>query len=198
MKPKFILYFAIAVAIIALLLVVFQTIGKDETVLTPENPFLPSDQASKNTVPESGVDTLASLSAIGSDMECAVTYRASDVSEVVEGSYFIADGKIRGDFLQEDESLGQIVTSYIFDGSATYMWSIIDGQSYGVVSGTEVDNSLAVRIPIPADEKVRYTCKEWTVIDGSIFEPPKTVIFKNAVNADMEYGTIYEEGEFGL
>jgi hypothetical protein len=44
---------------------------------------------------------------------------------------------------------------------------------------------------------VSYNCKPWVALDGSVFEVPTDVIFKDykdLVNVGMEYGTSYGEG----
>jgi hypothetical protein len=51
-------------------------------------------------------------------------------------------------------------------------------------------------LPVTLDESVRYVCKDWAIVDGSVFNPPSTVLFKDIAvieAAGMEYGTIYEE-----
>lgn len=142
--------------------------------------------------PFTGYGTLGSLKAFEASVECSVTYKASTVEPEVEGTYFIHDGMVRGDFIVPAPELGeQVVTSIISDETTFYVWTEINGQSFG--SKTAIDNSesLAAQEPVPRDSKVQYACKAWTQIDGSIFEPPARVTFRDQatmIQGGMEYG----------
>lgn len=144
--------------------------------------------------PEIGVGNLAELHARGETLECTIVQRVGDSDVAIEGTYFTRDGKIRADFIQPETELGMVVTSYILKDDIFYVWSEIAGETYGV-RYTEATLKTA-NLPISLDESVRYNCQPWVRIDDSIFEPPTTVLFKDAAEADMEYGTIYETGEF--
>lgn len=196
MKRKIIIIAIVCAVLLLALYALVQSNNSDHEAIKSEE-FQTSDTL---TPPSSrqgaGVATLSYLAEANENLECAVTYKPTEAETEVQGTYFIADGAVRGDFLQEDDSLGQIVTSYIAKDGEIYLWSIIGGTSYGVKSTANVSTPLAVKIPIPDEEKVRYNCKAWLVVDGSVFEPPKNILFKDAVNADMEYGTVYEDGEF--
>ncbi len=73
---------------------------------------------------------------------------------------------------------------------------------YGIqmsLEGDENDEIVGSNEPVARDEMVDYSCTVWTNIDKSIFEPPSTVLFRDPsmlMQEGMEYGTIYEEGEF--
>src|SRR5690606_19389757 len=124
-----------------------------------------------------------------------VSYTPLNAESEIMGSYFVANGNVRGDFVLQSADLGEVVTSYINDGTSIYLWSDINGESYGVVTSLDQQQLIATQEPIPADARVRYQCQPWQVVDNSIFEPPSGILFKEAVQADMEYGTVYEEGE---
>lgn len=141
--------------------------------------------------PQSGVGTLAELSEREGPLECSFFYRGSDLTEPIEGTFFLRNGRVRADFLQEDESLGQIVTSYVLWDEALFVWSDIQGEMYGVQVDLASESSVETPLPIPRDETVRYSCQDWVRIDDSVFEVPGTVLFKDASNASIEYGTIY-------
>lgn len=164
-----------------------------EVVPVPDQtvPATESDQS----VPLTGSGTLHELAERGQNLECTVTYKPVTGSEIT-GSYFVGETKVRGDFVTASAELGQVLTSYINDGESIYVWSEINGESYGVVTTLAKQELIATQEPIPKDAKVHYQCSEWKQIDNSIFVPPAGVLFKEAVNADMEYGTVYEAGEF--
>ena len=145
---------------------------------------------------QTGVGTLTELSEREGPLECSFTYRGSDLSDSVEGTFFLRNEKVRADFLQEDVTLGQIVTSYVLRDDRLFVWSNIQDETYGVQIDLASSNAVETPLPVPQDEDVRYVCEEWVRIDDSVFEIPSTVLFKDAAAASIEYGTIYEEGEF--
>lgn len=161
-----------------------ETVATTETATSTKAPELPL----------SGVGTLSSLQARGVSLECQITYDSADYEYDTEGTYFVADGKVRGDFVIPAPELGgEVVSSLIVDQTNLYYWSVIDGESFGFMSSKSANaNPQAVKKqePIPSDENVRYVCKPWTVIDGSIFVPPATVTFQD-LNALMEAGMEY-------
>jgi hypothetical protein len=144
----------------------------------------------------SGVGTLSELVGKNQNLECSIIYSPSEFDTEVAGTYFVADGKVRGDFVVVDQNIGEVLTSYISDSESVYIWSDIDGELFGVVASVESSSDLKTHEPVSADERVRYNCKEWTMVDSSIFIPPSGVLFKDIQQADMEYGTIYEEEPF--
>ena len=83
-----------------------------------------------------------------------------------------------------------------------YTWSEIDGQQYGVkmdVSKATDTSEVYDQGPIKAGEPVNYTCKLWQSVDASVFVPPSTVLFQDMntlMQTGMEYGTVYNKGEF--
>ena len=147
----------------------------------------------------SGKGTLQALLDRNQSLECTVAYKPSEYEDEITGSYFVAEGKVRGDFVTPAPGFENgISTSVIFTNDTAYIWSEINGQSYGtktvITEDTEVDDT-----PVPTDVSVSYTCKPWLNVDGSIFEPPGRVLFKDTAElfeTGMEYGTVYEEGEF--
>tara|TARA_B100002051_G_scaffold276795_1_gene328269 strand:- start:32 stop:664 length:633 start_codon:yes stop_codon:yes gene_type:complete len=145
-----------------------------------------------------GEDTLRSLMIGEDDLECSIIYKDEATATDVEGTYFVSDGSVRGDFLTASPDLdGKILSSLIMDGGNMYVWSEIDGASYGMQmslsdrSETEVSENA----PIPLDQAVSYDCKTWENVDRTIFLPPGDVLFQDfgqIMNAGMEFGTIYE------
>jgi len=144
-----------------------------------------------------GLGTFADLQALRKDFECQVRYDLS-AEESIEGTMFIADGKVRTDFLMESDELGDYAASAILLDDYVYSWSAIAGSSYGIKIAMadlqNTDEQLDSAVPVAFNEDISYTCTDWPQVDHSVFIPPGTVQFQE-VSADMEYGTIYEEGE---
>ncbi len=151
----------------------------------------------------SGTDTLTTLIALGVPVECTVTQADSTGDTSAEGTLFISGEKVRGDFLQVTPGIDEpVLASMILTEEMLYAWSEIDSQQYGfkvdISDATETEQTNN-QMPISTDELVQYECARWQSIDNSIFVPPGTVLFQdmNALfEGGMEYGTVYEEGEF--
>lgn len=147
----------------------------------------------------SGIGTLTELQVQGKDLECQVVFEQTD-KESVEGTYFTSKSNVRGDFVvPAPEFGGTIVSSMIVGGNAMYVWSKIDGETFGFKSDMSNPKTEAVdtKEPVPLDAQVKYTCTEWTEVDGSVFVPPVDVQFQDlnaVIDAGMEYGTV--QGEF--
>lgn len=158
-----------------------------------------AEQNSKSvSEPKNGVGTLAGLANSSEPIECSISYRPNELDKQIQGTFFARNGNVRADFVQEDTSLGQVVTSYVSKNGELYVWSQIDGETYGVKTTESVEADSLVSLPVPRNESARYNCSEWILIDDSVFEIPSAVLFKDAAQAEIEYGTIYEEGEFGF
>lgn len=151
--------------------------------------------------PFSGAGTMDSLKLLGEDLECTITYSSTEGETEVEGTYFVSDGNIRGDFMVPSPDLkGTILSSMIMDETNFYSWTEIDGQTYGAkvtitdMKKDEGNTGQAVSL----DSEVNYKCKPWENVDGSVFLPPSKVLFRDmneTLKAGMEYGTTYEAGE---
>lgn len=150
-----------------------------------------------------GVGTLSKLQNLGTNVECKISYNAPELETPIEGTYFVAGSNVRGDFeLEIPELGGTSVSSIIFTDEMFYSWSEIAGQTYGVKISIDTMSQMDgadTREPIPSDVDLSYNCVEWKDVDYSIFEPPSQVLFQDMsslLEGGMEYGTIYNEGEF--
>ena len=170
--------------------------GQSDVAAQAEDPVL-------NQETFSGTDTLTTLVALGVPVECTVR-QADDLGDTVaDGTLFISGEKVRGDFLQITPGIDEpVLASMILTEEMLYAWSEIDSKQYGfkvdLSDATETEQANN-QMPISTDELVQYECTRWKSIDNSIFVPPSTVLFQdmNALfEGGMEYGTVYEEGEF--
>lgn len=161
---------------------------------------LETQTESKNPEPElTGFGTMKELFGRGKDLECQIT--TVDNSVASEGTFFVADQKIRGDFITTSPDLeGDALSSIIIIEDTMYVWTEIEGESYGVKSQmqTTEDTDVQTQEPVSLDERVKYACQKWERVDQSIFIPPSDVMFNDMsalLQGGMEYGTVYEEGE---
>lgn len=92
------------------------------------------------------------------------------------------------------------VSSIIVLENTMYVWTELSGESYGVkmpVTAAGADD-VPTQEPVGLDERVQYSCQEWSQVDQSVFIPPTDVLFQDlseVLQSGMEYGTVYEEGE---
>jgi hypothetical protein len=197
--------FLVAVVVLALGSgVFFWQLGRtsDPTVTgrTPAVPAQNMDAVPTNNDPVSGRGSLSELRALARDLECLLVSDA-DPQSISEGTAFLSDGKIRGDFLAGPPG-EQVLSSLIIRDNTLYLWSTIDGETWGVRSDLEaavtdpVAPKLETQEPIGLHDTVRYDCKPWAGIDGSVFAPPGDVLFRDvesAAAAGMEYGTVFDD-----
>lgn len=193
----------LVVGLVGLFIYVLFGLDKSVTQEVEENqanqPPLEIEKKPQNIV---GSDSLANIVARGENLECSIDYVQEPDMDKIQGTYFTSNGRSRGDFVLSEG----VVSSMIVNGDVIYVWSELEGEKYGVkakLSDLETDNESSVEFkkPIPDDVKVRYNCKTWTTIDGSIFEPPTDILFtefNRAVDTGMEYSTIYEDAEAGI
>lgn len=200
---KYIIILGGAAAVIAagFLFIIF---GDSTTVISQDvtnvaNKADVSEETTATNEPLAGQGTLQSLIGLGQSVECTIVYEEVG-GPAVTGTYFVHDGRIRGDFLTEVPELGgNVLSSIIMRDSDMYMWSDIDGQQYGMkidIDSTSEVSATESREPIPRDVPVAYDCRPWTSIDNSIFEPPATILFQDMsalLETGMEYGTVYTE-----
>lgn len=151
--------------------------------------------------PRKGTGTLESLRVLNEDLECAISYTPRNLVTEVEGTFFVSDGNIRGDFLTESPDLsGRILSSMIIKDTTMYTWSEIEGEAYGMkidLTTTEAE-AAETKQPVSLSADVKYDCKNWENVDRTVFVPPSDVLFQDMselMKAGMEEAIIYEEGE---
>ena len=173
--------------------------SNDNSMIAEVSPVDPLDQEREDFA---GAGTLAGLVSRNESLECQLTYIPNPLEDEITGSFFTANGMVRGDFLVPTPDLnGQMLSSVIFNGDTLYSWSEIDGELYGFKLATNsfISDEKNDTAPIPDDTEVQYDCLTWPAVDYTIFEPPTSVLFTDMTDFSgmMETGTIYEtEGEF--
>lgn len=175
----------------------FQTVQEemDEAVAQLESQS--EDQDSK--VELNGFGTMNDLLGRKKNLECQITTIENTVTD--EGTFFVADQKIRGDFITMSPDMsGESVSSIIVTNDTMYIWTEIEGELYGVKIKTDATQQadIQTQAPVGLDERVKYSCQNWARVDYSIFIPPSDVMFQDSsqvIQGGMEYGTVYEEGE---
>ncbi|MCA9363165.1 hypothetical protein KC851_02505 [Candidatus Kaiserbacteria bacterium] len=182
---------------------VFSTPATDnlENINEAQDELSKTGEAVEAPQPVAGAGTFASLLNIGQNLECTVKVKIDQESEVtqVDGTAFVSQDRIRSDYVINSSEMGQIVSSMIVNGGVLYVWSDIDGQTFGTkmnVSDTDVSVEQFDKSHESLDQEVDYDCQPWLNVDNTVFEPPQDILFRDVneiFEAGMEYGTIYEE-----
>lgn len=155
-------------------------------------------ETKENKEPVTGLATLEDLRLRNEDLECALEYTDASGAQA-EGTFFSSDQKIRADILTPAPDLqSQILSSFILSGDTMYVWSEIEGATYGVkFDYSETDENMRQKTEVLSlDHNVTYECKEWIQVDRTVFLPPENVLLQDMteiLQGGMEYGDIYEE-----
>jgi len=151
-----------------------------------------------------GAGSIEALYKRGQALECQITYIPNPLEAEITGNMFIANENVRADFVVPSADMnGQTVASVIYDQNNLYLWSEIDGETFGIKqTQTEFDGFGDSAAAMEYDTEVQYDCLTWLRVDPTIFEPPTGVLFSDVsdINANMEFGIIYEDenGELPL
>ncbi len=201
---KFLLV-GVIIALLAGGVAVFKILSQEPKIIVDDSTAKPNAAVETKKVeftPISGTDSLNTLLALNQNMECTISYQSKgSVDSPTEGTLFTSRNRLRGDFIIPGMGTDAVSSMILLD-SNWYFWTEIGGEKNGMkISLNELlatkknDNAPEAGEAIPLDAPVNYECKPWSIIDGSIFEPPTDIIFKDysdVINNGMEYGTIYE------
>jgi len=181
--------------------VTIESTSSDTEVITEDTTNVPDPEQREQFT---GTGSIRSLYERGGAIECQITYIPNPLEAEITGNMFTADGRVRGDFVVPAPDLnGQTVASIIYDQPTLYIWSEIDGETFGVTQTQNEFLGLAdTATAIEYDTEVQYDCLTWPRFDNTIFEPPTNVLFSDMeeMNANMEFGTLFEDenGELPL
>ncbi|HEY0964507.1 MAG TPA: hypothetical protein VGE31_01785 [Candidatus Paceibacterota bacterium] len=182
MKYSVVITLAVVAIIVAVFAIIVLIAKPGSEVTTVVEDVATEGVGTKDVEALTGTDSLLALQAMNKNLECQIIYTANDGKEV-EGTYFISEGKMRGDFLvPAPEFGGELLSSIIVDGPMMYVWSQIGDETYGFKSDRNTppkDRRVESKEPVPLDTDVKYSCTDWQEVDGSVFVPPQTVEFKD-------------------
>lgn len=123
--------------------------------------------------------TLAKLMENGGNHECTFAHK-TEMGEST-GVVYIADKKIRGDFVSKVSvpglgDMGNIKTFMISDGESVYTWSSMSSEGYKVPASDQ-DKTSQSDASVPTNQELDYKCIAWQV-DQSKFSLPTNITFK--------------------
>jgi hypothetical protein len=170
--------------------------------LSIDSGSLPTDSVEikvEKKTPQKGFGTMNELRLLNENIECTIIYTPAESGKEIEGTFFANDERIRADFLIDSpDQKGQILSSIIIENNLMYVWSDIDGDSYGFKTdlGKVANDDVRSNEPVPVDQNIAYDCKPWELVDNTVFVPPTYVLFNDLdqlKQRGMEYGTIYDQ-----
>ncbi|MBY0310350.1 hypothetical protein K2Q16_04370 [Patescibacteria group bacterium] len=188
----------------------FWQLGRTSVPVVPDglSPSLPADSLNRQpgaNDPISGRAAMTTLLALGRDFECRIQDNSDAVAsgsvDETEGTIFISGGALRGDFLVPRESGAEpVVSSMIVKDGTMFLWSVIDGEAWGMKSSVTQDSGttspqLETQEPVSLNDDIAYDCTPWVGVDRSVFVPPSDVLFRDLstiMEGGMEYGTTFE------
>lgn len=176
--------------------VFFWWVGRVTTpVLAPGPvPAERADRASEEGL-KNGRGRLVDLLSLGERLECTIRYEVADA--VTEGTVFMDEGRLRGDFMVPTTATTSNVASMAIKDQELYVWAEVAGEQWGVkksLGSTTDEVTLDAREPVSLEAPVLYTCQPWTAYDPSVFTPPADILFRDLADIQangMEYGTTF-------
>jgi len=180
--------------------------GIDDQTESPLVNQAPIDPATIERVAFAGAGTIESLFMRGATgpIECQITFIPSALEPAINGSMFVSDGQVRADFIVPSPDMtGEVVASVIHVNEMLYVWSEINGETFGMRMSQPTFNGFGdSAADMDLDTEVQYDCLTWPAVDNTIFEPPARVLFTDMTNltGNMEFGVMYENeaGELPL
>lgn len=127
-----------------------------------------------------GASTFAALVAGGGSRTCTVTMDTNGSSS--EGTVYISDGKVRGDFTSSVN--GQSMTAHMIQADG-YMYSWTDAVAQGVkVSLSQAQKSGTTQNQgVDPNAQVDYDCSAWMADSGKFAVPSNVTFMELGANA---------------
>lgn len=154
--------------------------------VTTQNPQTTVAEQNPASTQKSIKDLLTS----GQAQKC--TYKDKMAEVDVEGTVYVAGGKMRSDYTSKTG--GQTIIGHmVASDNKSYIWT--DGQSMGMMM--EFDpNKTPEAAPtgsqsVDVNKLIDYSCSGWTA-DNSVFTPPSNIKFQNLGEVKTPTGTSAE------
>jgi hypothetical protein len=171
---------------IIIVLVILVLIGTGGYLVMKKPPQLNNQAPTAQNEPETATNatiqgTLKSLLTAGKSQKCTYSDKPETTSAEttsVEGTVYVANGKMRGDFSSTSEQI-KVNGHMIADGEYSYVWSDLDNQGIKMlIDQQESSNAPTDTNTQTPDINQSYTfnCQGWTQ-DNTMFVPPSNITF---------------------
>jgi len=165
-----------AVVVIVLIIAVGYFKFSQSSKTTPVAPIQESTQNQGSTK-----GSIMSLLSAGNSVTCKTSYPDGAMS----GTVYVADKKVRGDFMAEAGGK-QMESHMIQDGDYGYFWSGNQGTKIKTDESSQVSPAPDVQTSAPdLNKDVDLDCSSWPV-DASKFEVPADVKFTDLTEMMMQ------------
>jgi hypothetical protein len=142
--------------------------------LSQNKPTTQTTDTPATTTTEKKSSSLLDLLSLGKNQRC--TFKTASEGSSTEGTVYIAEGKMRGDFKTTVDGKAQDM-SMIRDGDTSYIWgsSLPTGIKMTISLDELSSNQQTGQVVNPSD-KLDYSCIPWNT-DASLFTPPSNIKF---------------------
>jgi uncharacterized protein YxeA len=168
---------AIVVGILILIIIGFVAYSAMKKPSQPTNKVMVTSEnkpaASNSQTTAQG--TLKSLLTSGKSQKC--TYSYTHQSTTVNGTVYVANGKMRGDFVSPSGQ-SKVTGHMIIDGGYFYVWTDLSNSGIKMAVNQEQPATAAVNNSQTPDinQSFTYTCQGWAE-DDSLFTLPSSISF---------------------
>lgn len=164
------------------------------------NSMIGSDNRQMAESGDSKMMSLKELMNLGQSQMC--TFSSTTEEGTVNGTSYIANGKVRTDFSGTDQTDIAYSGGMIMDSEYMYTWTNEKNEGVKMPIATfETDTSTGEsqdtaesyqQAPINPNEQTEYSCSAWNV-DSSVFTPPSTVTFLDMTEQMQMYQNMMQE-----
>lgn len=167
----------VIVAVVALVLLLgiggFFIMGQNKSSVKTTGASPTPAQNANSTSNKSLVDILA----LNQNLRCGFNVKGS-TGGGSEGTFYVSNGKVRGDFTVTSKDGKEEKMSMIRDGDTNYIWgsSLPTGGIKMTLALDEMSANDQASQYVNPTQKTDYNCITWNV-DASLFTPPANVKF---------------------
>lgn len=149
---------------------------------------LAGDSKSAETQTEMSTKTASIKSLIDSGSNQKCTYQSKEGTEQSSGTFYITEGKMRGDISVDVENT-KTTNHMVYDGAYSYIWSDDSNAGFKMALDSQANTQDKTQsTAVDTNKDYNFSCEKWSV-DNSKFELPGNVQFADfgamtGVNAD--------------
>jgi hypothetical protein len=119
--------------------------------------------------------SMQELMARGGSWRCDVSITAEGISST--GTTYVAEGKVRADFVSTMPQVGQVETHMLMLGNTAYTWTSMMNTGFKFpIRGAEADPEVSAEVSAQLNQDYDYRCTAWPT-DESKFELPSGITF---------------------
>jgi hypothetical protein len=157
---------------------IFVLKGKN-TVQKAGNQGVQENTTANQTIPPNSAETIQgtinSLLTGGKSVKC--TFSDKKESASIEGTIYVANGKMRGDIKTSTDKT-TIINHMVVDSQYSYLWTDMDNKGFKFTNSNNNTNTNTSQNNQAADlnKTYNYNCQGWSA-DNSLFTPPSNITF---------------------